>query len=101
MCCYFPTIGTILYYKPGVLIGGNVNHNCNMSRSMGYYLEPIIMLAPFMMKPLTITLKGITNGPCDPSVCAVVDTYYCYCTLLVTGRLLQDVCVTKIEGIHT
>ena len=62
-------IGTILYYKPGILIGGKVTHDCNMSRSIGYYLEPLIMLAPFMTKPVTITMKGITNGPTDPSVC--------------------------------
>ena len=67
-------LGTVLYYKPGVLVGGNTIHDCNMSRSMGYYLEPIIMLAPFMMKPISITLKGITNGPSDPSVCVVVGT---------------------------
>ena len=62
-------IGTILYYKPGILIGGKVTHDCNMSRLIGYYLEPLIMLAPFMTKPITITMKGITNGPTDPSVC--------------------------------
>ena len=87
-------LGAVLYYKPGVLVGGNVNHDCNMSRSMGYYLEPIIMLAPFMMKPIAITLKGITNGPSDPSVCVGLTHDWVIVALLVTGRLLQDVCVT-------
>ena len=69
VCLYTHALGTILYYKPGILIGGNITHDCNMSRSIGYYLEPIIMLAPFMTKPISVTMKGITNGPTDPSVC--------------------------------
>ncbi|XP_065904805.1 RNA 3'-terminal phosphate cyclase-like protein isoform X2 [Dysidea avara] len=77
--------GTVLYYKPGVLVGGNTIHDCNMSRSMGYYLEPIIMLAPFMMKPISITLKGITNGPSDPSV-----DYYRMCVLPRLKIFLPD-----------
>lgn len=35
---------------------------------MGYFLEPIVMLAPFSKKPLSLTLKGITTDDKDLSV---------------------------------
>lgn len=44
-----------------MLPGGNVTHNCHLGRSVGYYLEVIVPLAPFCKKPLTVTLNGITG----------------------------------------
>ncbi|XP_074571775.1 putative RNA 3'-terminal phosphate cyclase-like protein [Curcuma longa] len=61
--------GTKLRYKPGVLVGGKyLVHDCGLSRSIGYFLEPLILLGLFGKKPLSITLKGITNDSKDPSV---------------------------------
>ncbi|KAJ3669317.1 hypothetical protein LUZ60_011267 [Juncus effusus] len=61
--------GTKLRYKPGVLIGGkNIVHDCGLSRSIGYFLEPLILLGLFGKKPLSIRLRGITNDAKDPSV---------------------------------
>ncbi|XP_068648003.1 probable RNA 3'-terminal phosphate cyclase-like protein [Aristolochia californica] len=61
--------GTKLKYKPGVLIGGkHLVHDCGVSRSIGYFLEPLIVFGLFGKKPLTIRLKGITNDSNDPSV---------------------------------
>ncbi|XP_008805071.2 probable RNA 3'-terminal phosphate cyclase-like protein [Phoenix dactylifera] len=61
--------GTKLRYKPGVLIGGkHLVHDCGLSRSIGYFLEPLILLGLFGKKPLSIRLKGITNDSKDPSV---------------------------------
>ncbi|XP_071542585.1 RNA 3'-terminal phosphate cyclase-like protein [Panulirus ornatus] len=60
--------GTAMVYKPGVLDGGHLEHNCSLQRGIGYYLEPLFMLAPFCKIPLDITLKGITNNKMDPSV---------------------------------
>lgn len=61
--------GTKLKYKPGVLIGGkNLIHDCGLSRSIGYFLEPLAVLGLFGKKPLSITLRGITNDSKDPSV---------------------------------
>ncbi|TSL28227.1 RNA 3'-terminal phosphate cyclase-like protein [Bagarius yarrelli] len=60
--------GTVLFYQPGLLYGGSVEHECNVQRSIGYYLEALIMLAPFMKYPLKAVLKGVTNDPTDPSV---------------------------------
>lgn len=60
--------GTDLFFEPGLLLGGTLEHVCSQQRSIGYFLEPLCMLAPFAKKPIRITLKGITNGPDDPSV---------------------------------
>ncbi|KAI0504465.1 hypothetical protein KFK09_015417 [Dendrobium nobile] len=61
--------GTKLRYKPGVLIGGkNLVHDCGLSRSVGYFLEPLIVLGLFGKRSLSIRLKGITNDSKDPSV---------------------------------
>ncbi|KAG9153493.1 hypothetical protein Leryth_018751 [Lithospermum erythrorhizon] len=48
--------------------GRHLFHDCGLSRSMGYFMEPLIVLALFAKKPLTIRLKGITNDAKDPSV---------------------------------
>jgi RNA 3'-terminal phosphate cyclase-like protein len=61
-------LGTSLFYAPGLLIGGTVEHECECSRGISYYLEPLIYFAPFMKQPLEITLKGVTNDPNDISV---------------------------------
>eukprot|EP00798_Chlamydomonas_sp_ICE-L_P023245 gene23245-30469_t len=56
-------------YKPGVIIGGSgVSHDCGASRAIGYFIEPLIFLSLFAKKPLSITLKGITNDHIDPSI---------------------------------
>ncbi|XP_030640845.1 RNA 3'-terminal phosphate cyclase-like protein [Chanos chanos] len=60
--------GTVLFYQPGLLYGGTVEHDCNTQRAVGYYLEALIMLAPFMKSPLKAVLKGVTNDQTDPSV---------------------------------
>ena len=61
-------IGTSLFYAPGLLIGGTVEHECLCSRGISYYLEPLLYFAPFMKQSLEITLKGVTNDPNDLSV---------------------------------
>ncbi|XP_060011027.1 RNA 3'-terminal phosphate cyclase-like protein isoform X1 [Lagenorhynchus albirostris] len=60
--------GTTLYYQPGLLYGGSVEHDCSILRSIGYYLESLLCLAPFMKHPLRIVLRGVTNDQVDPSV---------------------------------
>lgn len=61
--------GSKLKYKPGVVMGGkNLVHDCGVSRSIGYFLEPLLVLGLFGKKPLSIRLKGITNDSKDPSV---------------------------------
>ncbi|KXN92238.1 putative RNA 3'-terminal phosphate cyclase-like protein [Leucoagaricus sp. SymC.cos] len=60
--------GTALLLRPGIISGGTVVHDCPLSRSVGYFLEPVIMLAPFSKKPLNLTLTGITTDENDLSV---------------------------------
>ncbi|KAL7639125.1 UNVERIFIED_CONTAM: hypothetical protein RMT77_010659 [Armadillidium vulgare] len=60
--------GTEIKFKPGILNGGKFEHTCPSSRSIGYFLEPLMILAPFMKFPLDITFRGVTNNNIDPSV---------------------------------
>lgn len=60
--------GTSLYFAPGALIGGAIEHECSLQRGIGYYLEVMLYLAPFMKSPLELRLKGVTNDRDDPSV---------------------------------
>eukprot|EP01018_Ginkgo_biloba_P032082 Gb_01471 [translate_table: standard] len=61
--------GTKLRYKPGVLLGGRqLVHDCGVNRSIGYFMEPLIVLGLFGKTFLSITLKGITNDNKDPCV---------------------------------
>ncbi|CAD7704662.1 unnamed protein product [Ostreobium quekettii] len=61
--------GTCLRYRPGFVLGGsNLVHNCGTSRSIGYFLEPLVLLAIFGKKPLSITLQGITNDDTDQGI---------------------------------
>ena len=64
--------GTQLRFKPGVLLGGDIEHDCPATssdngngRSVGWYLEGIMPLAAFGKEPLQLTLRGITDGTSD------------------------------------
>ena len=61
-------IGTVLFYQPGMLDGGIIEHDCNTQRSIGYYLEVLLCLAPFTKRPVKAVLRGVTNDQTDPSV---------------------------------
>eukprot|EP00457_Paulinella_chromatophora_P008402 gb/GEZN01008435.1/.p1 GENE.gb/GEZN01008435.1/~~gb/GEZN01008435.1/.p1 ORF type:complete len:445 (+),score=29.72 gb/GEZN01008435.1/:65-1336(+) len=61
--------GTTVRYQPGMLVGGHdLDHDCPVSRSVGYFLEPLVFIAPFCKVPITLTLRGITNENQDTSV---------------------------------
>mmetsp|Transcript_4571 Transcript_4571/g.11776 ORF Transcript_4571/g.11776 Transcript_4571/m.11776 type:complete len:410 (-) Transcript_4571:153-1382(-) len=63
--------GTQLRFKPGTLVGADdLFHECPPSRSIGWFLEGILPLAPFGKDSLRVTFSGITDGLCeiDPSV---------------------------------
>ncbi|THG00401.1 hypothetical protein TEA_024620 [Camellia sinensis var. sinensis] len=60
---------TKLKYEPEIVNGEkHLVHDCGVSGSIGYFLEPLIVLGLFGKKPLSIRLKGITNDSKDPSV---------------------------------
>jgi len=59
--------GTTLYYQPGLLMGGTVEHDCSLDRGIGYFLEPLMSLGAFCKSPLNVTLRGVTNNQIDPT----------------------------------
>lgn len=63
--------GTTLDFKPGMLIGGKLNHDCGLNRSITYYLEVLMCFAPFCKEKLEINLTGMTNDESDCSVDAL------------------------------
>ena len=48
-------------FHPGLLPGGRFTHTCHNGRSIGYYLEVLIPMAPFCKKPMDIIMNGITG----------------------------------------
>ncbi|KAI8994481.1 RNA 3'-terminal phosphate cyclase [Pilobolus umbonatus] len=60
--------GTSILYRPGAIEGGRIEHDCGTERSITYFLEPLIALAPFSKKPFVLVLQGITTDHIDPSV---------------------------------
>ncbi|KAF8163492.1 RNA 3'-terminal phosphate cyclase domain-containing protein [Crassisporium funariophilum] len=59
--------GTAILLRPGIILGGSLQHDCPATRSIGYFLEPLVMLAPFAKRPMHLTLKGITTDEHDLS----------------------------------
>lgn len=61
--------GTQLRFQPGVLLGGDIEHHCPDSRSIGWFLEGIMPLAALGKDHLNIIFHGTTDGCCetDPS----------------------------------
>jgi len=58
--------GTTLRFKPGQIMGGSgLVHSCPPSRGLAYFLEGLVQLAPLAKRPLSIRLKGVTNGGPD------------------------------------
>lgn len=54
--------GTTVIYKPGLIIGGEHTHVCPHTTSVGYFIEPMLYLAPFSKNKFSIVFKGITNS---------------------------------------
>ncbi|CAL5407202.1 unnamed protein product [Camellia sinensis] len=63
--------GTKLKYEPGIVNGGkHLVHDSGVSRSIGYFLEPLIVLGLIIWEetPFNKAKSGITNDSKDPSV---------------------------------
>lgn len=60
--------GTSLLFHPGTIQGGAVTHQCPNDRGLGWFLEPLLALAPFGKKDLSLTLRGLTTDGRDASV---------------------------------
>jgi RNA 3'-terminal phosphate cyclase-like protein len=69
--------GTQLRFVPGLLLGGRIEHKCpvgeqntddeetSTARSVGWFMEGILPLAPFGKESLSLKLMGITDGISD------------------------------------
>jgi RNA 3'-terminal phosphate cyclase-like protein len=75
--------GTSLYFVPGLLMGGELEHDCKCDRGIGYFLQVLFCLAPFCKQPFHIKLTGITNDPVDVSI-----DYLKYSALPIMKRFL-------------
>lgn len=60
--------GTVIKFRPGIIMGGNITHDCGTTRSIGWFIEGIIPMAIFAKAPLSVNMTGITNDDTDFSV---------------------------------
>jgi RNA 3'-terminal phosphate cyclase-like protein len=60
--------GTSIKFKPGIIVGGNVSHDCGNMKSIGWFIEGILPLLAFAKEMSSLQLTGITNDASDLSV---------------------------------
>ena len=80
--------GTMLKFKPGIIVGGEISHDCVCSRGITWYLEGILPIVVFAKLPVKLILTGVTNNQLD----ITIDTLR-----LVTLPLLRNF---GIEGMN-
>lgn len=54
-----------------MLSGGKVDFDCGNSRCLSYFLETLVLLAPFCGRSIEVNLTGITNWAGELSVDAI------------------------------
>uniref|UniRef100_A0AC34QRG9 RNA 3'-terminal phosphate cyclase-like protein n=1 Tax=Panagrolaimus sp. JU765 TaxID=591449 RepID=A0AC34QRG9_9BILA len=67
--------GTIVHFDPGMIHGGQLEFDCGTARCISYFLEAVLMIAPFCKIPMNLTLRGVTNAFDELSVDAVRATW--------------------------
>lgn len=63
--------GTRLILKPGIIDSNEglpIEHDCDLSRSITYYLECVLLLSIFGKTTLNLTLNGNTDDDIDQSL---------------------------------
>lgn len=60
--------GTSVVYYPGIITGGAITHNCHQDKSIGYFMEPMLFLAPFSKKKFQVVFRGVTGYKNDVSI---------------------------------
>lgn len=63
--------GTTVIYKPGIIVGGSYTHSCPNSKPVGYFIEPMLYLAPFSKKKFSLIFRGITASHNDAGLEAI------------------------------
>lgn len=81
-----------LRFNPGTLIGGEFSHSCHLDRSISYYLEVLLSIAPFCKKPIQASLEGVTNDKIDPNVDALRES-----AINLLKKFIGDVEGTKLD----
>lgn len=60
--------GTEVIFRPGSVLGGSLSFDCGLERGIGYFLEPILLLAPFSKFAFKLNLTGMTSHDQDTSI---------------------------------
>ena len=60
--------GTAVTFKPGSILGGSLNFDCGLERGISYFLEPVLLFAPFSKFAFKLNLTGLTAHEEDTSI---------------------------------
>lgn len=60
--------GTAVTFKPGSILGGSLNFDCGNERAIGYFLEPVLLIAPFSKFAFKLCMTGMTSHEEDTSI---------------------------------
>lgn len=60
--------GTSVTFKPGSILGGSLNFDCGNERCISFFLEPVLILAPFSKFAFKLSLTGLTSHDEDSSI---------------------------------
>ncbi|AMD20137.1 HCL014Wp [Eremothecium sinecaudum] len=63
--------GTTVIFRPGIIVGGSYTHNCPNVKPVGYFIEPLLFLAPFSKKKFSIVFRGVTASHDDAGIDAI------------------------------
>lgn len=63
--------GTTVIYHPGIIVGGQLKHQCPSGTTVGYYVEGMLYLAPFSKNKFSIVFTGISNSSLGPGIDAI------------------------------
>lgn len=84
-------------FHPGLLPGGRFTHACHNGRSIGYYLEVLIPLAPFCKKPMDIILNGITGEEGRDMTVSFINRKSRYCRLINQVDMIRTVTLPHLH----
>ncbi|SCU87471.1 LAME_0D10198g1_1 [Lachancea meyersii CBS 8951] len=63
--------GTTVIYRPGIITGGSYTHQCPPGKPVGYYVEPMLYLAPFSKNKFSVIFRGVTASHQDAGLEAI------------------------------
>lgn len=63
--------GTTIIFEPGIIFGGTYTHTCPTMKPVGYFVEPLLYLAPFGKKKFSIIFRGVTASHEDAGLEAI------------------------------